>query len=55
MVISEVFDQLIWRGKLPSNQLSVFHFLACIPNTVGSIVPSKPFKNVVTRKSVGWI
>ena len=40
-VITEVFDQVIWRGNLPSNQLGVFRFLARIPDTVGSIVAFK--------------
>ena len=40
-VISEVYDQVIWRGSLSANQLGVFKFLAKMPNQVGAIVPFK--------------
>ena len=40
-VISEVYDEVIWRGNLPANQLGVFRFLARMPNAVGTVVPFK--------------
>jgi uncharacterized protein YcnI len=40
-VISEVYDEVIWRGNLAANQLGVFRFLARMPNTVGSVVAFK--------------
>ncbi len=54
MVISEVFDEVIWRGNLPANQLGVFRFLARIPNTVGSVVA---FKTIQTcgDEVVRWV
>lgn len=41
MVISEVFDEVVWRGNLPSNQLGAFRFLARMPNAVGTVVAFK--------------
>ncbi len=39
--ISEVYDEVIWRGNLPATHLGVFKFLARITGPVGSVVPFK--------------
>ncbi len=53
-VITEVFDEVIWRGNLPANQLGVFKFLARMPNAVGSIVA---FRTIQTcgDEEVRWV
>ena len=53
-VISEVYDEVIWRGNLPANQLGVFRFLARMPSAVGSVVP---FKTIQTcgDEVVRWV
>jgi uncharacterized protein YcnI len=40
-VITEVYDEVVWRGHLPANQLGVFKFLARMPGKVGTVVPFK--------------
>ena len=37
--ITEVYDEVIWRGNLPATHLGVFKFLARITGPVGSVVP----------------
>jgi len=54
MVISEVFDEVIWRGNLPSNQLGVFRFLARMPSDVGSVVAFKTIQKCGDTE-VRWI
>ena len=54
MVISEVSDEVIWRGNLPSNQLGVFRFLARMPSDVGSIVAFKTIQKCGDTE-VRWI
>lgn len=39
--ITEVYDEVIWRGNLPALHLGVFKFLARITGPVGSVVPFK--------------
>lgn len=39
--ITEVYDEVIWRGNLPAYHLGVFKFLARITGPVGSVVPFK--------------
>ena len=53
-VISEVYDEVIWRGELPANQLGVFKFLARMPSSVGSVVP---FRTIQTcgDEEVRWV
>lgn len=53
-VISEVYDEVIWRGNLPSLHLGVFKFLARITGPVGSVVP---FKTIQTcgEKQDRWV
>jgi uncharacterized protein YcnI len=53
-VITEVYDEVIWRGNLPSNQLGVFKFLARIPDAVGSVVA---FRTIQTcgDEEVRWV
>jgi uncharacterized protein YcnI len=53
-VITEVFDEVIWRGNLPANQLGVFRFLARIPNAVGSVVPFKTIQKCGDQE-VRWV
>ena len=53
-VITEVFDEVIWRGNLPSNQLGVFHFLARIPDNVGAVVPFKTIQKCGDEE-VRWV
>lgn len=52
--ITEVYDEVIWRGNLPSLHLGVFKFLARITGPVGSVVP---FKTIQTcgEKSDRWV
>ena len=54
MVISEVFDEVIWRGNLPGNQLGVFRFLARMPTAVGSIVAFKVIQKCGDTE-VSWV
>jgi uncharacterized protein YcnI len=54
MVISEVFDEVIWRGNLPANQLGIFRFLARIPNEVGSVVAFKTIQKCGDTE-VRWV
>ena len=53
-VISEVYDEVVWRGHLPANQLGVFRFLARIPNEVGTVVPFKTIQKCGDEE-VRWI
>lgn len=52
--ITEVYDEVIWRGNLPAYHLGVFKFLARITGPVGSVVP---FKTIQTcgEKSDRWV
>lgn len=52
--ITEVYDEVIWRGNLPSLHLGVFKFLARITGPVGSVVP---FKTIQTcgEQSDRWV
>ena len=54
MVVTEVLDEVIWRGNLPANQLGVFRFLARIPNAVGSVVPFKTIQRCGDEE-VRWV
>jgi uncharacterized protein YcnI len=54
MVITEVFDEVIWRGNLPANQLGVFRFLARIPDAVGRVVPFKTIQKC-GGEEVRWV
>ncbi len=54
MVITEVFDEVVWRGNLPSNQLGAFRFLARMPNAVGTVVPFKTIQKCGDEE-VRWI
>jgi uncharacterized protein YcnI len=40
-MITEVLDEVVWRGNLPANQLGVFRFMARMPKAVGSVVAFK--------------
>lgn len=62
--ITEVYDEVIWRGNLPSLHLGVFKFLARITGPVGSVVPFKAIQtcgekqdrwvDVVEEGEPGW-
>ncbi|MEQ8735751.1 MAG: YcnI family protein [Rhodospirillaceae bacterium] len=39
--ITEVYDEVIWRGNLPALHLGVFKFLARITGPIDSVVPFK--------------
>ena len=40
LVITEVFDEVIWRGNLPANQLGVFRFKGFQPLELGDFQPA---------------
>jgi uncharacterized protein YcnI len=54
MVITEVFDEVIWRGNLPANQLGVFRFLARIPDAVGTVLPFKTIQKCGDEE-IRWV
>jgi len=62
--ITEVYDEVIWRGHLPTAHLGVFKFLARITGPVGSVVPFRVIQicgeeqdrwiDVVAEGEPGW-
>lgn len=40
-IIREVYDEVVWTGKLPAYHMGVFKFLARITGETGSVVPFK--------------
>ena len=52
--ITEVYDEVIWRGNLPATHLGVFKFLARITGSIGSVIP---FKTIQTcgDKQDRWV
>ena len=62
--ITEVYDEVIWRGNLPALHLGVFKFLARITGQIDSVVPFKVIQtcgdkedrwvDVVDEGEPGW-
>ncbi|MDG2242191.1 MAG: DUF1775 domain-containing protein [Rhodospirillaceae bacterium] len=52
--ITEVYDEVIWRGNLPATHLGVFKFLARITGPVGSVVPFKLIQSCGERQD-RWV
>ncbi|MEQ8508337.1 MAG: DUF1775 domain-containing protein [Rhodospirillaceae bacterium] len=62
--ITEVYDEVIWRGNLPALHLGVFKFLARITGPIDSVVPFKVIQtcgdkedrwvDVVDEGEPGW-
>ncbi len=53
-MISEVVDEFVWRGNLPTNQLGTFKFLARMPAKVGSVVAFKTIQKCGDEE-VRWV
>jgi len=53
-VMSEVVDEFVWKGNLPSNQLGTFKFLARMPTEIGSVVAFKTIQKC-GEKEDRWV
>jgi len=53
-VISEVVDEFVWKGNLPSNQLGTFKFLARMPTKIGSVIAFKTIQKCGDKEN-RWV
>jgi len=52
--VTEVIDEIVWKGKLPPNQIALFNFFANLPDTPGA----RLFFKTVTKCEQGeerWV